>query len=500
MSSEANIDNEMVIIANLLFYPDSKEYILARTQDDDYLYGIHTAISQTARDLSQKGIKLEKDAIVASAKSLGFGDVEFSYLDDLEKGFTEKSENLDNHIQILKLDKLKHKFKIEDTKDIIKLISRPGYNVEELKNKLYETYVELLDFESGSAEEILKPMSTVVERYREEYALRRSGEGFYTTGFAHLDKQMMEGLAPKKITVVAARPGCGKSSFVYEVARRLANRDECVYIFSLEMEDYDIMDKYLSNATGIPIDKLVKNTDQLSTDEQERLEYELQRYSENEKVYISDRSGLSLATIGNQIQKLILDKKHKNVKVIIDLFGQISDFGTDSGLAQQYEIKLDKVKAMCKELGIHAILVNQINRGAERSDKSEKKEDDTSDNHSNPVYKNRPVMSMLKNSGKWEEVADNIFLLFRGKYYDESMDDDILEVFIAKQRKGSMNVYSYFEFIPQFGRIMPTAKLPYDKRDIGAPLLSANPIRVGNLPPAPLPGSPPPPPPGVKVS
>lgn len=459
---QANIDNEMVLIANLMYHPENRNTILTLVQDDDYLYEIHKSISKTIRHLTSRDVAVEKDSIIASAKNLGY-EIEFEYILDLQKAFTEKSANLDEHIRILKLDKLKYSLRDSDIKNLIKTISNSGYNISEVRDSIYQTYLKILNFETSSEEEVLQSMETVVERYKLEYELRRKNEGFHTTGFHHLDKHMSEAFAPKKITIVGARPGCGKSSFVYECARRLSNRGENVYIFSLEMEAIDIMDKYLACATGIPIDKLVKGADQLSNDEVSRLNYELERYRTNTNLYISDRSGLSLADIRTQIQKLLLERKHKDVKVIIDLFGQITDF-TDTGLAQQYEIKLDRVKQMVKELAIHAILVNQINRSAERADTSRQQppQDDTSSN--NPVYRNRPLMSQLKNSGKLEEVADNIFLLFRAKYYDESLEDDILEVMIKKQRKGAMNVDVYFEFIPHIGRIIPTVKLPYDKR------------------------------------
>ena len=89
-----------------------------------------------------------------------------------------------------------------------------------------------LDFDSGENETSLLTMKDVMTEYKKILEERMRGEGFYQTGFYHLDKCMTEGFAPRKITTVAARPGCGKSSFVYELARRLANNNIHVFIFT----------------------------------------------------------------------------------------------------------------------------------------------------------------------------------------------------------------------------------------------------------------------------
>lgn len=50
----------------------------------------------------------------------------------------------------------------------------------------------------------------VLTQYEVVEKKRETGEGFYTTGYASLDRYLTEGLAPKKVTILAGRPGMGK--------------------------------------------------------------------------------------------------------------------------------------------------------------------------------------------------------------------------------------------------------------------------------------------------
>ena len=462
-----NVDNEMAVIANLVCFPETRKVILSSVKDIDFQYKIHEQICKTMRVLQTRAVEIDKDIILSVSKNLGLLEIEYEYLTQIENAFDKPSADLTQHIDILKLDKLKADFKEKDVKDVLKLVGRTGYNLGELKDTLYQSYLKVLDFETSSEGKLLLNMAEVVERYREQQRLRDAGIGFYTSGFHHFDKFLTEGLAPRKITVVGARPGCGKSSFVYEEARRLANREVFDFVYTLEMDDADLMDKYIASATGIPIETLVKERASLTESQKKQIEYELDRYAKNPYLHISDKAGLSLDGILADVQKKQLELGIQYAVVTIDLFGQITDFETANALTQQYELKLDKVKRAAKLLGVHFILVNQINRNAERANPNEGKSNEQGSENVEPrfsIYKNRPMKSHLKNSGKWEEVADNIWLLFRGKYYDDDLEDDILEVSIEKQRKGKMGTKVFFEFMPERGRILPTLKLPYDMR------------------------------------
>ena len=81
---------------------------------------------------------------------------------------------------------------------------------------------------------------------------------------------------------------------------------------------------------------------------------------------------------------------------------------------------VDDLAELSKSLGINIMLLSQINRGVEgRTSK-------------------RPAISDLSESGKIEEAASRIFLLYRDDYYDyDSRDKGTAEVQVAKNRFGA---------------------------------------------------------------
>jgi len=44
----------------------------------------------------------------------------------------------------------------------------------------------------------------------------------------------------------------------------------------------------------------------------------------------------------------------------------------------------------------------------------------------------------------------------RDKVYDDEIDDDIMELDVAKQRGGLPNVTAYFEYLGSYAKIIPT--------------------------------------------
>ena len=75
------------------------------------------------------------------------------------------------------------------------------------------------------------------------------------TGFPSLDHLTL-GLHPGDLTVVAGRPGMGKSALAGQVGRNIAASGLPVVIFSLEMSEEQLLLRLLSSEAGVPFQKL----------------------------------------------------------------------------------------------------------------------------------------------------------------------------------------------------------------------------------------------------
>ncbi len=78
------------------------------------------------------------------------------------------------------------------------------------------------------------------------------------TGFHELD-QMLTGLQPGSLTIIAARPGMGKTSLALDIGRNVAAfQRKNVALFSLEMSKQEVMDRIIAGELGIDAWRLKK--------------------------------------------------------------------------------------------------------------------------------------------------------------------------------------------------------------------------------------------------
>lgn len=253
----------------------------------------------------------------------------------------------------------------------------------------------------------------------------------------------------------------GKSSFTLSSMKNLSHRQIWTAQFALEMDSMGLVSKLMAFNTQIPISRINKHYNQLTADEKKVLNFELERLKQNKHILINDKPSQTLKQIREQIMILQDRIQQQYIVVPIDLFGKISDFGKSANFANDYEKKLNETQILARELGVHFILVAQINRGAvNRSTKF-----------------TRPKMSDLKNSGAFEEVADMVFAVHRPYYdpekalkakiaygddkkmEDKLVEDDpnrnIAEVIILKQRMGANNELVNFYFDPDTTKFSP---------------------------------------------
>lgn len=89
-----------------------------------------------------------------------------------------------------------------------------------------------------------------------------------STGLSNLDRVLMGGLK-QELTVIAARPGGGKSALAASIARNVAMTKKKVLFISLEMPAHQIYWRVMSQQTGIPYRTIAKR--ETNDDEMQRI-------------------------------------------------------------------------------------------------------------------------------------------------------------------------------------------------------------------------------------
>lgn len=264
----------------------------------------------------------------------------------------------------------------------------------------------------------------VLDEYEVVERRRDSGEGFYTTGFSAIDKYLTEGFAPKKVTILAGRPGMGKSAFAVNIMKNLAYQKIHTAQLVLEMDKISFMDRLISSMSMIDLDKLVKNRDMLTANEKATTEFMKQRLRNNPYLHLNDKPSPTIAAAKKMIQELQMRIGQKYLVLVIDLVDKLKDVLSGSeNMQASFHLTLNSLQTMAKELDIHLILVAQINRDSEK--KSDK----------------RPTLVNLKHSGAFEEVADLIFFVDRPSY--RLMDEDTAEVDTQFDKVNLMDSFDY---------------------------------------------------------
>jgi replicative DNA helicase len=274
----------------------------------------------------------------------------------------------------------------------------------------------------------------------------RANRQFYTTGFTDLDEHLTEGFAPKKITTLAGFTGMAKSTVAINMAHRIAVQGIGTAVFSMESTDISMLDKLVSTLTQIPSNKLKKESATLTREEKVNIERAVKQVGEL-PMLINDQASISIDNMLYQLQSAM--RRGYNPKVIfIDLFGKIEDVDTGENLATRIQRECKRMRVLAKQLDVHFVLVVQVGRqgyGRQRGGRIK-----------------RPTLIDIKNANAYAEESDLVMLVHRNKYYMEELEDDILEVDIAKQRDGEANVKVYFEMFADTSTIMGTDKLPHD--------------------------------------
>lgn len=234
------------------------------------------------------------------------------------------------------------------------------------------------------------------------------------TGYTALDNVIV-GMQEADLVLIGARPGMGKTSFAMNIATEAAIRTKkTVCVFSLEMSAEQLANRMLSSEAQIDSYKMRSGT--LSAEDWNAIAYASSRLSETD-ILIDDTPGVTVTAMKSKLRRV------KNLGLVVVDYLQLmqGDRHNDNRVQEVGDISRG-LKLLAKELAIPVICCAQLSRGPEnRPDK-------------------RPMLSDLRDSGAIEQDADIVMFLYRDEYYkDETTDQSVAEVIVAKNRHGSLD-------------------------------------------------------------
>ncbi|GAA1317093.1 replicative DNA helicase [Actinocatenispora thailandica] len=287
-----------------------------------------------------------------------------------------------------------------DIDDVIDMAQQAVYDVTE--RRVSEDFAAL--------NELLQPTLDEIE------AIGANG-GVMTgvpTGFTDLDN-LLNGLHPGQLVIVAGRPGLGKSTVAMDFARACSIKNNMAsVIFSMEMSKVEIVMRLLSAEARVPLHTL--RSGQLSDDDWTKLARRMGEISEA-PLFCDDTPNMNLMEVRSKARRL---KQRHDIKLIVVDYLQLMSGPKRAESRQQEVAELSRgLKLLAKEVDCPVIAACQLNRGPEqRTDK-------------------RPQLSDLRESGSIEQDADVVLLLHREDYYDkETPRAGEADFIVAKHRNG----------------------------------------------------------------
>lgn len=355
-------------------------------------------------------------------QAAGTAEAAVQYLDNL---YSKAAEDYPDLFYVI--DRLKN---LSTRRQLITALSetlaKAQNNNEDVDKLIQDSGDTLARIETGDKTrlEVVLPSQLLARRYAGLYE-RYHSKGIYT-GWPGFDDLLSVGFAPGKTSVIAGRTSMGKSFFKTNMIINMCSSKVGVLNVCPEQGLDSEHDRIDSVMTGIYLKTIVQLRKlALGDNKFQMLKKNSIKIAQNWHYACVPSRNITVSGIRAAIRQVRRNKIPLDV-VFVDLFDRLADVNVGKDRTANMTLKLGQIEQIAAEEKIHICLLVQVNRGPEgRKDK-------------------RPNLSDLRECGNFEQDADMVFLLYRENYYNRELEDNMLDVEIAKQRDGVAGVVYQF--------------------------------------------------------
>jgi replicative DNA helicase len=239
----------------------------------------------------------------------------------------------------------------------------------------------------------LQPIKNVLSEYYDridDLAKRPEDIVGVPTGFIDLDK-LLTGLQPSDLLIIAGRPGQGKTGFLLSIAKNAGLiHKKHIAIFSLEMSNEQVVQRLISQETGIDSQRM--RTGKLQETEWPLFTHAVEVFSDTH-IYLDDTPAITPLQLRTKCRRLHMEFGLD--LVIIDYLQLMGGDTRTDNRVQEVSYISRNLKVLARELNVPVLAAAQLSRAVEqRSDK-------------------KPVLSDLRESGCL--TGDTLVTLEHGK-------------------------------------------------------------------------------------
>jgi replicative DNA helicase len=296
-----------------------------------------------------------------------------------------------------------------------------GYKeTEEIENLLEEAEKALFNVSQTFIKDRFVHVKDILSQTYEKLADLHDPDGKekyrgVPTGFHDLDN-ILSGLQPSDLIIIAARPSMGKTSLALNIAQNVAKNKKSVGIISLEMSKEQLVERMFCSLLGV--DSWKMRTGKLNDQDFAKIGGIMDELN-SMQLFIDDSIGGSIVELRAKARRLQME--HGLDVLIVDYMQLMSSGKSGSSFNRVQEMSeiSRSFKALARELHIPLIALSQLSRAVElRPTKI-------------------PQLSDLRESGAIEQDADVVLMIYREDYYEEDSDRaGITDIYIRKHRNG----------------------------------------------------------------
>ncbi len=414
-----SVESEQAVLASMLMSRDAVVTVADMLTKDDFYQVQYGVIFDAMVELYHEGTGIDLITLTERLKEKGVPETVYG-IETMQElvSVVATSANVKQYAEIVKdRANMRRLIKLAESaaNDCYALKASSGELLDHVENQILEMTQNNKD--SDEITPIREVVDSVLRNVRKASKLKGNVTGV-PTGFLDLD-DMLTGLHGSELILVAARPAMGKTAFVLNIANYvILKTDIPVAIFNFEMNKEQLVQRMIAMDSQVNSQNIRTGSLQ---DEQWLKLYESSNIIGSTKLYIEDRSDMTIGDIRNKCRKL--KQRYGVGLIIIDYLQLMSGNGrTDSRQQEVSEISRG-LKVLAKELDVPIIALSQLSRAVETRPGD-----------------HRPMLSDLRESGSIEQDADVVMFIYReDKYKDDLPEEDKnkAEIIVAKQRNGA---------------------------------------------------------------
>ncbi|MDA2922137.1 replicative DNA helicase [Patescibacteria group bacterium AH-259-L07] len=429
-----NIEAEEALLGSLLIDKDAIIKIADIISPEDFYRDIHTMIYRVMLELWERREPIDMLSVANRLEEREELDTigGRSYLASLTNSVPTAS-HIVSYAQIVQKKSTLRKV-ITASTDIIQMAYTEKENTVDVLDKAEQKLFAISQkFLKQNFVPLKDSLAQAFERMDELHKGTAKLRGI-PTNFPALDN-VLAGLQPSELILLAGRPSVGKSSMALDFARNAAVYHKVpVGIFSLEMSKEQVTDRMLSAQAGVSLWKM--RTGKLSkTDKDGDFEKLGQAFGAlaEAPIFIDDSPTANIIEIKTKARRLQIER---GIGLLIVDYLQLMEAGARQGEGRVQEVSeiSRALKALARELNVPVLALSQLSRAPEARTPS------------------IPKLSDLRESGSLEQDSDVVMFIYR-KVMDKGIkrvseeEKNIAEIHIGKHRHGpaGVTVRLYFD-------------------------------------------------------